>query len=87
MSSPSAAFRAQLTGERDRPPCSNETSELRQNWTLCDHRTSPLRITFELLSLEPRGCLHMHAYMASRTRIVAAVSKYGQHAWDYVIIS
>ena len=79
-----AAFRAQLTGERDRPLCSNETSDLRQNWTLCDHRTSPLRITFELLSLEPRGCLYMHA---SRTRIVAAVSKYGEHAWDYVIIS
>ena len=28
-------------------------------------------------------CMHM----ASRTRIVAAVSKYGEHAWDYVIIS
>ena len=27
---------------------------------MCDHRTSPHRITFELLSLEPRGCLHMH---------------------------
>ena len=24
------------------PVCSNETSDLRQNWTLCDHRTSPL---------------------------------------------
>ena len=82
----STAFRAQLTGERDRPLCSNETSDLRQNWTLCDHRTSPLGITFELLSLEPRGyCTCMH--MASRTRIVAAVPKYGEHAWDYVIIS
>ena len=60
--SSSAAFRALLTGERDRPLCSNETSDLRQNWTLWDHRTSPLRITLELLSLEPRGCLHMHAY-------------------------
>ena len=28
-------------------------------------------------------CMHM----ASRTRIVAAVSKYGEHAWDNVIIS
>ena len=55
------------TGERDRPLCSNETSDLTQNWTLCDHRTSPLRITFELLSLEPRGCLHMHAYGKSNT--------------------
>ena len=26
-------------------------------------------------------------FTASRTRIVAAVSKYGEHAWDYVIIS
>ena len=33
-SSSSAAFRAQLTGERDRPLCSNKTSDLRQNWTL-----------------------------------------------------
>ena len=63
-------FRAQLTGERDRPLCSNETSNLRQNWTLCDHRTSPL-------------CMHM----ASRTRIVATVPNYGEHVWDYVIIS
>ena len=30
-SSSSAAFRAQLTGERDRRLCSNETSDLRQN--------------------------------------------------------
>ena len=30
-SSSSAAFRAQLTDERDRPLCSNETSDLRQN--------------------------------------------------------
>ena len=66
-SSSSAAFRAQLTGERDRPLCSNETSDLRQNWTLFDHWTSPLRITFELLSLEPRGYLHMHAYGKSNT--------------------
>ena len=67
-SSSSAAFRAQLTGERDRPLCSNETSDLRQNWTLCDQRTSSLRITFELLSLEPRGYLvHMHAYGKSNT--------------------
>ena len=65
--SSSAAFRAQLTGERDRPLCSNETSDIRQNWTLCDHRTSPLHITFELLSLEPRGYLHMHAYGKSNT--------------------
>ena len=29
-----------------------------------------------------------HAWhMTSRTRIVAAVSKYGEHAWDYVIVS
>ena len=62
-----AAFRAQLTGERDRPLCPNETLDLRQNWTLCNHRTSPLRITFELLSLEPRGYLHMHAYVKSNT--------------------
>ena len=66
-SSSSAAFRAQLTAERDRPLCSNETSDLRQNWTLCDHRTSPFRITFELLSLEPRVYLHMHAYGKSNT--------------------
>ena len=65
--SSSAAFRAQLTGERDRPLCSNETSDLRQNWTLCDHRTSPLRIMFELLSLEPRGYLHMYANGKSNT--------------------
>ena len=25
--------------------------------------------------------------MASRTRIVAAVPNYGEHAWDYVIVS
>ena len=32
--------------------------------------------------------LHMHAYMSSRTRIVSAVPKYGEHAWEgYVIIS
>ena len=30
---------------------------------------------------------HACIYMASRTRIVAAVPKYGEHAWDYVIIS
>ena len=66
-SSSSAAFRAQFTGERNRPLYSNETSDLRQNWTLCDHRTSPLRITLELLSLEPRGYLHVHAYGKSNT--------------------
>ena len=57
-SSSSAAFRAQLTGERDRPLCSNETSDLRQNWTLCDHRTSPFRITFELLRGTTRVFTH-----------------------------
>ena len=55
--SSSASFRAQLTGERDRPLCSNETSDLRQNWTLCDHRTSPL-------------CMHL---ASRTRRIVAAV--------------
>ena len=41
------------------------------------------------MSLEPRGYLHMHAYewQVERTRIVAVVPKYGEHAWDYVIIS
>ena len=89
--SSSAAFRAQLTGERDRPLCSNETSDLRQNWTLCDHPG----VTIGLLPFVSRlscwawnhagvyTCMHM----ASRTSIVAAVSKYGEHAWDYVIIS
>ena len=66
--SSSAAFRAQLTGERDRPLCSDETSDLRQNWTLCDHRTYPLRITFELLSLEPRGYLgYTFMHMAGKS--------------------
>ena len=68
------------------PYAPNETSDLRQNWTLCDHRTSPLRITFELLSLEPRGCLHMHAYGKSNTHCRCRVHN-GEHAWDYVIIS
>ena len=54
--SSSASFRAQLTGERDRPLCSNETSDLRQNWTLCDYRTSHL-------------CMHM---ASRTRRIVAA---------------
>ena len=54
-SSSSAAFCAQLTGEHDRLLCSNETSDLRQTVTLCDHRTFLLRITFELLSLESCG--------------------------------
>ena len=35
--------------------------------TVCDHRTSPLRITLELLSLEPCGYLHMYAYGKSNT--------------------
>ena len=59
--SSSASFRAQLTGERDRPLCSNETSDLRQNWTLCDHRTSLL-------------CMHM---ASRTRRIFAAVPSTG----------
>ena len=59
--SSSPSFCAQLTGERDRPLCSNKTSDLRQNWTLCDHWTSPL-------------CMHM---ASRTRRIVAAVSNTG----------
>ena len=59
--SSSASFRVQLTGERDCPLCSNETSDLRQNWTLCDHQTSPL-------------CMHM---ASRTRRIVAVVPSTG----------
>ena len=84
-SSSSAVFRAHLTDERDRPLCSNETSDLRQNWTVWPSDFSP---SYHVWAAELGTTrVFTHACMASRTRIVAAVPKYGEHAWDYVIIS